>query len=60
MQIGIILSRLLDTEFIYFQIIIQAPVFHSVHANRYLISSEMSSVGVLSKTCRSLGEAGTV
>lgn len=30
----IILSRLLDTEFMYFQITIQAPDFHCVHARR--------------------------
>jgi hypothetical protein len=38
-QIRIILSRFLDTEYIYFQITIQAPDFHYVHTRRYLISS---------------------
>jgi len=55
-EIRIILSRLLDTEFMYFQITIQAPDFRCVHARRYLIISEISSVGLLSKTCRSLWE----
>lgn len=57
-QTGTILSRIFDTEYIYLQNTIQDPNFHCVHVRRYLTSSEMSSVGLLSKICCSFWGRG--